>query len=227
MQQSVAITGATSGLGRALVAQFSKSSCAFVLHARNTQALAELSQELTNHGIEVTTVAGDLRTPETVQRLVTVFQKKKISTLINNAGEACPGLLFEALPAEVFESMLETNLRVPIELCRAAYTLFLSNGGGTIININSIVGYEAKSTRTAYSCSRFALRGFTEALALEADGKAIKVFGVYPSRIKTRPEYEFGMEPEFVAEKIFEHATHSRESALILDDRPEHVKRKT
>ena len=91
---------------------------------------------------------------------------------------------------------------------------------GTIVNVNSIVGLEEKPNRTVYTAVRFGLRGFTRALALEAKQSGVRVIGVYPTRIKSRPEYEYGFEVPQVVQETLAYIETTDGCELILDGRP-------
>ena len=113
-----------------------------------------------------------------------------------------------------------------IKMTNKIYPIFLKRGGGTIININSLAGLESQPLRSTYCASKWGLRGFTETLRIEAAPDNIKVMAIYPSRIKTRPEFaSYGWEPREVAHKIYI-AYKDGVLDLDLDARPEEFKKK-
>ena len=219
-----AITAATSGLGRALCNKFAENGYGLIIHSRKEIELTHLAEKLKKKfKIRVKAFVGDLLQSEICKSLGQTLASEKCRVLINNAGEACPGLPLEELKAEQIEKLISVNLKVPIFLSKAMMTV----AGATVININSIMALEPKSKRSVYSAVRAGLMGFTEAMFAEAQEKDMRFIGVYPSRIKTRPEYEFGMETEEVAAKIFNFYENETGSKLILDGRPPKFKKET
>jgi NAD(P)-dependent dehydrogenase (short-subunit alcohol dehydrogenase family) len=138
---------------------------------------------------------------------------------VNNAGIACPGLSLDDLRASQLDEMIAVNLSAPIHLSRAAYVAMKSRKTGTIININSFMGIEERKNRSLYCSVRFGLRGFTRAFALEAEENGVRVFGVYPTRIKSRAEYTYGFEVAEVVERIMDFWHKGTGSELVLDGR--------
>ena len=220
MAEWAVITGAGRGLGRELALKFASSGYNLFLHARDVEFLKSVKAEVQKFSIEVDLCTGDLRDREIVTSLLSRALSKNPAVVINNAGVPCPGLPLNELKEDYIESLFEVNLHTPIIMCKAFYEHFLKRKSGTIININSIVGIEAKKLRSVYSAVRFGLRGFTQALSMEAAEKGIRVFGVYPSRIKSKPEYEYGFETEDVANRIFDYMQSQKGDELVLDGRP-------
>tara|TARA_Y100000310_G_C20699331_1_gene828261 strand:- start:4113 stop:4775 length:663 start_codon:yes stop_codon:yes gene_type:complete len=216
---SVLITGSSKGLGKALALEFAKNNYNIILHGRDENKLILLKEEIEKKKVSCEIIKGDLNSTQTIQNLYQIAKEKDIDILINNAGVHCPGLSFEKLSENQISEILQTNLTSTITLTSKIYPLFLQKNSGSIININSVLGLEPKKLRTIYVASKHGLRGFSQSLRLESP-ENIKVLDVYPSRIKTLPQYqEFGMSPEEVAKKIFQ-AINSNLNELILDDRP-------
>ena len=149
------------------------------------------------------------------------LKKKDISVLINNAAITCPGLPLEELSDKKIVDMITLNMIATIKLTRRIYSFFLEKDGGTIININSIVGLEPKKDRTIYCASKFGLRGFSESLRLESKGSNIKIMDVYLSKVKTRPNDNFGMSVESIAREICTMFKRGNVERLVIDGRPE------
>ncbi|MFC1931531.1 SDR family NAD(P)-dependent oxidoreductase, partial [Chloroflexota bacterium] len=89
-----------------------------------------------------------------------------------------------------------------------------------IININSISGMEPNELKSIYCASKWGLRGFTDSFRLEAKNHKVRVLGVYPSRIKTKAHFTFGMETQEVAQKIYAAYKNTEIDELKLDERP-------
>lgn len=225
-----AITAATSGLGRALSEKFAADNYSLILHARNASKLEVLCAELKHKfNIPIQLISGDLTDKSTLERLASEIIDGDCRVLVNNAGEPCPGLGLHELSASQIESLIKVNLEAPIYLSRSFYAGKLAPSAEkcdyTVININSIMALEPKPKRSVYSAVRAGLMGFTDAMFEEGKVHGVRFFGVYPSRIKTRPEYDYGMETEEVAAKIYDFFKKGSGPKLILDGRPAAAKK--
>ena len=107
--------------------------------------------------------------------------------------------------------MIDVNLTAPILL-----TFYLLDQLTDIININSIVGLEIKSSRTLYSATKWGLRGFAQ--SLKEENKNINILDVYPTNIQTTPDKQNAMNINFVIDSIYKSFT-NKEQTLILDGR--------
>lgn len=221
----VLITGSGHGLGRELALVFASHGYDIVLTDRNKNDLEESRKKISKIGVNYFILLGDIRSDKTLDSLYEISEKEGISILINNAGVHCPKLPLQDLNNEQIDDMMMSNLIAPIKLTWRVYPLFLENGQGTIININSLSGLENQKFRTIYSASKWGLRGFADALKLETEENAVRILDIYPSRMKTRPEFTFGMEPQNVARKIYEVYKNTNLNRIILDDRPKKNKK--
>lgn len=219
MENKVLITGATSGLGKELAGRFAKEGFSLLLHARNLPLLEDLSNSLKKEGTKVKTISGDLSNPKTIKNLINFAKEEGATLLINNAGHPCPGLKLEEVSEEEIREMINVNLYSTIILIKGFYKNLLDKGG-CIININSIMGREPKELRSIYTATRWGLRGFTDSFRIEAGKNNFRVIGVYPSRIKTRPEYTWGLEVSEVVDKIYKYYNSGKNEDLIIDGRP-------
>jgi len=223
-KESVLITGSGKGLGKELALIFADNGHNVIINGRTERDLEELKSKILQYGVECYAVQGDLRYKKTIDKLYNAAKKADIGILINNAGVMCPSLPFHEIPTEKLEEILTTNFLVPVRLSKKIYPLFLEKGYGCIININSIIGLEPKELRSISTAAKWGLRGFTSSLRLEAEKNNIKVMGIYPTGIKTRSEYEWGMDPSEVAKKIYETYENGEPDFLIMDGRPEKFK---
>lgn len=226
IMESVLITGSAKGLGRELAFAFARHGHKVILHDRD-KSLKEVAAKILNSGGVCKSVYGDLRSERTIRLLARVIQRENVSVLINNAGLHCPGLSANELSFQHTKDIVGTNLTAPILLSLQAYRTFLARGSGTFIFINSLSGLESHKPRTLYCASKWGLRGFADSLRMEAKEHGMRVFSVYPSRIKTRPEFTFGMEPSYVASEVYKAYADPTKDDLILDDRPQSTQRNT
>lgn len=211
-KEKVLITGSSKGLGRALAIEFARKGHPIILHGRNKEKIREIGREINSEDY----VIGDLKKISVLEKLATFFINKDASVLINNAGILNVKEPFENMSSQEIEGMVYTNLYSIMNLTHKIYSFFCNKKKGTIINICSLAGIEAYEGGVVYCTTKFGLRGFTNALRLEAEKKGIRVLGIYPGRIKTKPEFNSGFEPEYVAKKIYEAYKNPKIEDLIL-----------
>lgn len=225
--ETVLITGSSRGLGKELALVFAKGNYDILIHGRNIDDLRAVNEAIIKIGVHCDICRGDLSQDKTIESLYAEARSKDVSVLINNAGtDICfedGGMELKTtlnrITDEQVDEIITTNLIAPIKLSRRIYSLFLEKGNGTIINISSISGLEAHRLRTVYSASKWGLRGFTDSLRLEAKEHGIRVIGVYPSRILTKPFFTSGMSPSEVANRIYEEYKNSCIAEIIIDER--------
>ena len=214
----VLITGSARGLGKELALVFAQNGYGIILHDRTENDLKEIKEEILKKGVPHFTVAGDLKSDKTLDDLYRISKEKGVSVLINNAGVHCPKLPLEKMDDQIIDDILLINLVAPVKLTRRIYSMFVESGHGTIININSMSGLENQKFRTVYSASKWGLRGFSDALRLEGEENNVRIIDIYPTRIKTRPEFTVGMESRDVAQKIYEVYKNNKLNKIILDE---------
>ena len=220
MKKTALITGSGNGFGKALAIVFAEKDYNIIIHARKKSELDEVSEKIFEIGSNCHCISGDLRDDETLEKLCAIANEDDISVLINNAATRCPGVFFEEITAEYIESLIKVSLYVPIKLTKMIYPLFKTKKEGTIVNINSITSLEPKRIRSVSSAAKYGLRGFTDCLRLEAKEHNIQVIGVYPTRIKTKPEHEYGMNPYEVALEIYKACQDPLVENIVFEGRP-------
>lgn len=166
------LTGATGGIGRAMALRLGPLCEALLLVARNVPTLNALAREVETAGGHARAVPADLTTPagrEAVLRAATET-RGGIDLLVNNAGAGDFGWLVDQDDADL-ERIVDVNVLAPMQLTRRLLPLMLAQPAARIVNVGSIFGYLGYPGHAAYSASKFALRGFSEALRRElADG---------------------------------------------------------
>lgn len=214
------ITGAGRGLGRGLAEAFAQSGFSLILHARDAQALADTEAICRSFGVKTKCISGDLQDPSVLNQIINQANSLECGLLINNAGAPCPGKALLDIKSAEIDELIKVNLEIPIKLTHGIWSVLGRSPKSCVININSMMGIEPKLNRSIYSAVRFGLRGFTEALALEGQKLGVRVFGVYPTRIRSRPEYEYGFEVNEVVERILNFYKGDSGTSLVLDGRP-------
>nr|WP_228823294.1 SDR family NAD(P)-dependent oxidoreductase [Nocardia blacklockiae] len=175
------ITGASQGFGNALATEVLGRGEDVVAVVRDTSALADLASKYRDN---LTVVSADLRVAPDVDRVAAVIESRAIDVLVNNAGRAIIGAAEEVGMVELREQ-LELNFFAAAALTRAALPGMRKRRGGTIIQMSSQGGRLSFPGVGAYSASKFALEGWSEALAAEVADFGIRVVLVEPSRFRT------------------------------------------
>lgn len=183
----VVITGASSGVGKAMALEFASHGSKLVLAARRKEALDELVAECKENGASAQAVVCDMRVSQDVQILAKAAFEfgGAIDVWINNAGVLAAGALDE-VPAVINENVIRTNLLGYMNGAQEVLPYFKIQKYGILINNISVGGWLPVPFATAYSASKFGLRGFSEALKGElADYRDIHIVDIYPGFLDT------------------------------------------
>lgn len=161
----VVITGASSGIGRALAIEYARHGAKLVLGARRIDRLTELEKEL--HKTKIISIKTDVSIENDCKQLIDATIKKfgRIDVLINNAGISMRAL-FADLDLSVMQRLMEVNFWGTVFCTKYALPHLLKTRG-SVVGIISIAGYIGLPGRTAYSASKYAIRGFLDALRTE------------------------------------------------------------
>ena len=183
-----AITGAGSGIGRALALELASQDCALSLSDVNETGLAETAKLLAGAKAKVTIAKVDVSKLEQISAWArqTVADHGKVNLIFNNAGVAVAGTV-DGLSYEDYEWITGINFWGVVYGTKEFLPHLKASGDGHVINISSIFGLFSQPSQSAYNATKFAVRGFTESLRQELDlgGKGVSATCVHPGGIKT------------------------------------------
>ena len=180
--KTVAITGASSGIGRASAVELARRGANLVLGARRAELLETVAAECRAFGVTCTPVAGDVTNRDDCAKLIAAAPR--IDVLVNNAGFAVFEAIESARPDDL-ESMMQTDYFGTVWCTQAVLPQMLARGDGTIINVASIAGIMGYARMGGYCATKFAVIGFTEALRDEVIGRGVRVALVCPGTTNT------------------------------------------
>lgn len=162
------ITGASSGIGKALAYEFAKRGANLVLGARQFVTLCEITQDIeASYNNRAVAVQCDVTVDEDCKSLIKQAQLTfgKVDVLINNAGMSMRGL-FNDTHVDVLKKLMDVNFWGTVYCTKHALPEILKTSG-SIVAVSSIAGYKGLPGRTGYSASKFAMNGFMDALRVE------------------------------------------------------------
>jgi short-subunit dehydrogenase len=182
------VTGAASGIGAAVAGGLATRGMDLVLLDRDADRLRQVTSALhrdnpertvTSHVVDLADGAATLRFAEAARE-----EHPRLRLLVNNAGVALSGR-FDQVTVEEFEWVVDVNFRSMVRLTHTLLPALRAESGSHLVNLSSIFGVVAPAGQSAYAASKFAVRGFTEALRQELAGE-VGVTAVYPGGVRTR-----------------------------------------
>ena len=170
------ITGGSSGVGLCMGQLFAEEGANVVLTGRRQNALDEAVKAITDKGGKAIGVAGDVSDPEAVKRYFEEAVKAfgHVDIVVNNAGHGSGSLSIEGTDDEMYDAILNANLKGPFMIMREALKYFFPQGSGNIINVSSVNGIRP-ITGAAYGASKMGLVGLTKNVAMRTIGTKIRV----------------------------------------------------
>lgn len=182
----IVLTGAAGGLGQALALGLAAKGAQLALVDRNAEGLHQLCTQVSQAGTKASPIVNDFSHVNAIDEVVAQAkqQLEQIDILINSAGILDFTYFSEQNPDRIQQIMM-VNSVVPMQLTRAVLPEMQKRNAGHIVNIGSIFGSIGFPHYAVYSASKFALRGFSQALRRELLGSAIKVSYIAPRAIKT------------------------------------------
>jgi len=182
-QETVLVTGASSGIGLELAKCFAGDKSRLVLLARNTEAMERLAVELRRrHPIEVQIITSDLAQSESPREIFAELQGRGIppvDVLVNNAGFGLHGR-FEALPLDRQLEMVQVNIAALVALTRLFLPGMVQRRRGGVLNLGSVAGYLPGPYMSVYYASKAFVQSFSEALGEELRGTGVGVTNLCP-----------------------------------------------
>jgi NAD(P)-dependent dehydrogenase (short-subunit alcohol dehydrogenase family) len=194
-RNTVFITGASSGIGKAAAQFFLAQNWAVAGAARTKEGLDYLRGSPHSEGLVL-----DVTREETIARAIesSHLLKGKISCIVNCAGSGLSGPL-EGVGTNGFRSIFETNLFGPISIIRAFLPKLRAQQDGTIINVSSVVGRVAVPFMSPYVSSKFALEGLSESIRFELEPLGIRVKVVEPGGVASAFRQEFRLHEAYAS----------------------------
>lgn len=181
------VTGASSGLGRALALEAGRLKATVILIARNKEKLAEVSKEINGNGGSAFYFSFDLQSVDKIPVLYkTIVQevKKPPTILINNVGYQVVGFV-QNTPVEVYEKNYRVNTLAPVALIQCVLPDMLRQKKGVIANVYSSIMYHAFPGVSSYAASKKALGAIHESLKAELTGTPVKTLCIRPGSFRS------------------------------------------
>ncbi|HLL27157.1 MAG TPA: SDR family oxidoreductase [Xanthobacteraceae bacterium] len=184
---AVALTGAASGIGRALARELAARGADLALADIDEPRLVALADELRqSHQVNISAHRVNVAEEDEIKRFAeaAIRQHPRLSVLINNAGVALQGW-FEEMTLADFEWVMSINFWGVVRGTHYFLPHLMAQPEAHIVNLSSIFGLIAPVGQTAYSASKFGVRGFTEALQHELAATSVRVTSVHPGGVAT------------------------------------------
>ena len=180
--QRALVTGATSGIGRAVALQLARDGAEVLVHGRDAARGAQTVKEIAEAGGKARFVAADLGDAADVQRLA--GEVGDVDILINNAGISLFGPTAE-FDLGAFDKMFASNVRAPFVLVAALAPGMAARGRGSIVNLSSMAGGVGLLGGAAYGATKASLEAMTRAWATEYSGSGVRVNAIAPGPVYT------------------------------------------
>ncbi|MGP4075247.1 SDR family oxidoreductase [Halobacillus sp. K22] len=185
--RSAIITGASSGIGKAIAHHLADTGANVVLAARRAERLQELANEITeSYNVEAKVVETDVTKKEDVEQLVkeTKEQFGSVDILVNNAGVMLLSFLKNDHVGE-WEQMVDVNIKGVLFGIHASLPVMLEQDAGHIINVSSVAGHEVFPSSTVYSATKYAVRALSMGMEKELSRSGVRVTNISPGAVDT------------------------------------------
>ena len=188
MNKTALITGATSGIGRAVADIFAENKYNLIVTGRRSERLQELKATLERqHGIGVLALCFDVRDNDEVVRNIESLpvEWRNIDVLVNNAGLAVGLNHIQDGVLDDWERMIDTNIKGLLYVTRAVSPLMVARNSGHIVNICSVAGKEVYENGNVYCATKHAVDALSKAMRIDMLGHNIKVTNICPGAVET------------------------------------------
>lgn len=184
--KTAVVTGAASGIGRSLAVALAGAGCDLALLDLQEAPLEEVAQLARRQGVTVSTHLVDMGDADAIARFADELDEAHphVDLLFNNAGVALGGH-FTDVSAEEFEWLMAINFHGVVRMTRALLPRLQARPDAAVVNVSSVFGIIAPPGQAAYAASKFAVRGFSEALRHELADTSVMVATVFPGGVKT------------------------------------------
>jgi NADP-dependent 3-hydroxy acid dehydrogenase YdfG len=185
--ETIIISGATSGIGKATAELLAKNGRSLILTGRRLDRLELLKSELELKGAEVFIASFDIRNRKETEQFVDSIPAafRNIRVLINNAGLAAGLSAVQDGDPDDWDQMIDTNVKGLLYLSRAVIPLMETTEGAQIVNVSSIAGKEVYPNGNVYCASKFAVDALTKGMRIDLLPKGIRVSSVCPGMVET------------------------------------------
>jgi dehydrogenase/reductase SDR family member 4 len=182
------VTGASKGIGKAIALALAQQGAKVVISSRKQEAVAEVAQEFKQQGLEALAVAAHMGSLEQIDQLVeqTLAHWGGIDIIINNAAINPAYGPLQDTDSDLFDKIMQVNVKGPLELAKKAYPSMKSRGGGSVVNISSIEGITPGPGLGLYSVSKAALITLTKVQAREWGPDKVRSNVICPGLVKTK-----------------------------------------
>jgi NAD(P)-dependent dehydrogenase (short-subunit alcohol dehydrogenase family) len=180
------VTGGGTGIGRAIALAFAREGAGVAVAGRRLEKLREVISEIQNQGGAGLAMECDVTRAQDVARAVkgTVERFGRLNVLVNNAG-ALHVSTVEGISEEEWDRLMTVNVKGPFLTSRAVLPEFRKCGGGTIVNVGSVLGLVAMKDRAAYCASKGGVTMLTKAMAIDHAHEHVRVNCICPSIVET------------------------------------------
>lgn len=180
------ITGGGTGIGRTIALAFAREGASVAVAGRRLEKVNDVAAEIEKQGGAAFALQCDVTRPKDAECAISEAAERfgKVNVLVNNAGALSVSTV-DTISEEDWDRVITVNLKGPFLMSRAALREFRKNGGGTIVNIGSVLGLVAMKDRAAYCASKGGVTMLTKAMALDHAHENVRVNCICPSIVET------------------------------------------
>jgi 3-oxoacyl-[acyl-carrier protein] reductase len=184
--KTAVVTGAGTGIGRAIARTFADAGATLMLNGRRLEPLETVCAEIAAAGGSAHIHQADVSTQSGAQALVDAAKSTlgRLDVLVNNAGKSYDSLILR-MKWDALEDALAVNLKSVFYLCSAAGKVMLAQKSGAIVNVSSVVALTGNAGQSAYVAAKAGVLGLTKSLAQEFGSRGIRVNAIAPGFIET------------------------------------------